>query len=92
MEIELVFVTLSIINGIGLACSRDSKAAYEYDSYIATIYLMLFDERTNRQRLANHLRKLATTSMVLSDGRELRERCDLAATALMSLRSEFTTH
>jgi len=68
------------------------KVAYEYDRDIATIYLMLFDERTNRQRLANQLRELATTSMVPSDRRDLRERCDLTATALMPLRSESTTH
>src|SRR5258708_1832650 len=68
------------------------EAADEYDSYIGRIYWMLLDERTNHHRIANHLLGLATNSMGFSDGRELRERCDLAATALMLLRSEFATH
>jgi hypothetical protein len=68
------------------------KPPTEYDSYLGTIYSMLVDERTNHYRIANHLLHIATHSMGLSDGRELRERCSLAATSLMSLRSEFTTH
>jgi hypothetical protein len=63
----------------------------EYDRYISTIYLMLLDERTNHQRVADHLLGLATAAMGLSDRPKLREKCALAAAALMSLREAFTT-
>jgi hypothetical protein len=46
----------------------------EYDRYIAKIYLMLLNARTNRQRIANHLLGIATVSMGLSDRPARRER------------------
>jgi hypothetical protein len=60
----------------------------EYDSYINTIYLMLFDKRTNQQRITNHLLGLAVNAMGLSDKPRLREKCILAAAALLALRPE----
>lgn len=63
----------------------------EYDRYISTIYLMLQDERTNHQRVADHPLGLATTAMGLSDSPQLKEKCALAAAALMSLREAFAT-
>jgi hypothetical protein len=61
----------------------------EYDSYIDTIYLMLSDERTNQQRVSNHLLGLAVNAMGLSDKPRLREKCIIAAAALLALRPEF---
>jgi hypothetical protein len=46
----------------------------EYDSYINTIYLILSDERTNQQRVTNHLLGLAVNAMGLSDRPGLREK------------------
>jgi hypothetical protein len=72
--------------GVSGRCPAD-----EYDSYIGTIEAMLQDERTNHQRIANHLLGLATNAMGLSDRPALKEKCVLAAAALMSLRAELTT-
>ncbi len=58
----------------------------EYDHYVSKVYLVLLDECTDHQRIADHLLDLATAAMGLSDRPRLREKCALAAAALMSLR------
>jgi hypothetical protein len=63
----------------------------EYDRYIGTIYAMLVDEHTDHQRITNHLHGLAITAMGLSNGPRLREKCDVAADALLALRAAFAT-
>jgi hypothetical protein len=72
--------------GISRICLDD-----EYDSYIDTICLMLSNERTNHQRLNDHLLGLAVNAMGLSNTPRLKEKCVLAAAALLALRPEFAT-
>jgi hypothetical protein len=77
--------------GISRICPDKIRANREYDRYIDTIHLMLLDERTDHQRLTDHLLGLATHAMGLSDRPRLREKCILAAAALLSLRPGFAT-
>jgi hypothetical protein len=63
----------------------------EYDRYIRIIHSMLPDDRTNRQRIADHLLGLAVTAMGLSNTPRLREKCRVAAAALLALRPQLAT-
>jgi hypothetical protein len=85
---EPAFEKFSCRSGIRSA-SPGSAPDDEYDHYIDTIYLMLLDERTDHQRVTDHLLGLATNAMALSDRPKLREKCIVAAAALLPLRPEF---
>src|SRR5437660_5474800 len=61
----------------------------EYDAYVGPIATMLTDESVTRTQIAGHLFDIAARCIGLGKQRGLRDRCDAAAAALVSLRTQF---
>ncbi len=61
----------------------------EYDAYVGPIAAMLTDESVTREQIASHLLDIADRCIGLGKQRGLRDRCDVAAAALVSLRTQF---
>jgi hypothetical protein len=61
----------------------------EYDAYVGPIAMMLTEESVTREQIANHLFDIADRCIGLGKQRGLRDRCDAAAAALVSLRTQF---
>lgn len=69
---------------IGL--NGEKEGIDEYDSYVDGIVALVEDLMVGRDALFDHLHDLAARHMGMPESDELTRRCDLAASALLTLR------